>query len=118
MCLFDVIFWLVPGIIGGLSIVTGLYVANKSIGRESLFRIFIAWALGTSFAGVIGFTVRAALAIVIVLLSGDHRMGSFVDILPMIVGLAVTGLVMGGIGGQVMANTLHSTQLNGDDVAT
>jgi len=115
--IFEFLFWLVPGIFGGLSIVTGIYLADRSIGRKPLLKIFIAWALATAFAGLIGTIVRGAITIIIGFLTGGYLVGSFVDIIPTVIGLAITGLLMGGIGGQAMAKVLNSIQIRASDTA-
>ena len=101
-------FWAVPGIIGGLAIVAGLYSARKSLGKDPLIPIWIAWAIGVPIAGAIGFVVKYLVNEIVYRAVDEIFIGSFIDLFPDLVGFLITGLVMGLIGGFFTVSILET----------
>jgi hypothetical protein len=104
-CICGTSFWILPGIVGGLAIVAGLYFGSSRHLIASKVSICVGWLLGSIIAGSIGTIIRY--------LFGRIKYRSVIDIniLPDLVGLLFIGLLMGLIGSYfTFTNVLPASQ--------
>jgi len=107
-CLCGTAFWFFPGIIGGLAVVAGLYFGKSRLQIKSLISIWVGWVISATIAGAFGLVVRFVVGEIVYKVVGHVYSGSFVSMLPELVGFLITGLLMGSIGAYFTVSKLES----------